>query len=391
MLFSLAIALLLGLLLSEFCKKCHLPPLLGMIFAGLALGPYALNVLDEGLLAISGTLREVALVIILTRAGLTLNIEDLKKVGRPAILMCFIPAVLEIGAMIFFAPKFFGITMLEAALMGAVVAAVSPAVIVPKMITIIEEGYGTKKSIPQMILASASVDDVFVIILFTSLLSVAQGSSISALHFTVIPFSIISGIVCGVFLGFMFSLFFKKFYLRDSQKVLIVLSVGFILVTLEDFLSLNIPFSGLIAIMSFGIALKTRYPTLSSRLSVKFSKLWVFAEIILFVLVGASVNISYALQEGIIAIVLIFAILFFRIVGVWFCLLGTKLANKEKLFCMFAYIPKATVQAAIGGIPLSLGIGCGNVILTVAVLSILITAPLGAILIEFSYKKLLEK
>ncbi len=391
MLLSFALSLLLGMLLSEVFKKIHLPPLLGMIIAGLAIGPYAFNLLDESFLAMSGMLREIALIIILTRAGLTLNIEDLKKVGRPAILLCFIPALMEIGAMIFLAPKLFNITVLEAALMGSVVAAVSPAVIVPKMITIIEEGRGTKKSIPQMILASATVDDVFVIILFTSFLGLTQGSSVSILSFASIPVSIVLGILFGTVLGLLFSWFFKKVHLRDSQKVLIVLSIGFILVTLEDVFVATIPFSALIAVMSFGITIKATFSDLSSRLSVKFSKLWVFAEILLFVLVGASVNVSYALQEGMDAVILIFGILVFRMLGVWLCLFKTNLKIKERLFCLFAYIPKATVQAAIGSIPLALGLACGDIILTVAVLSILITAPLGAILIEISYKKLLDK
>ena len=390
MLLSFAIALLCGLLLSELCKKINLPPLLGMIIAGIVVGPFALNWLSTDFLAISPVLREFALIIILTRAGLTLNIDDLRKVGRPAILMCFVPAVFEISAMILFAPKLLGVTVLEAALMGAVVAAVSPAVIVPKMIGIIEQGYGTKKAIPQMILAGASVDDVFVIILFTSFLALNQGESINAMSFANIPISILVGIICGAIIGFLAALFFKKFHLRDSQKVLVLLAIGFLLVTLEDLLVGVVPFAALIAIMSFGIALKAKNNELATRLSSKFSKLWVFAEIMLFVLVGASVDISYALKAGPLAILLILCILIFRLLGVWVCLIKTKLTKKERLFCLFAYIPKATVQAAIGGIPLGVGLGCGSTVLTVAVLSILITAPLGAILIEASYKKLLE-
>ncbi len=391
MLFSLALALIAGMLLSEICKKCHLPPLIGMIIAGIIIGPNALNFLDTSLLSISPNLREIALVIILVRAGLTLNIEDLKKVGRPAMLMSFVPALLEITAMIFLAPIFFNISTLDAALMGSVVAAVSPAVIVPKMITIIEEGYGVKKSIPQMILASASIDDVFVIILFTSLLDVAQGGMLSISHFATIPLSIFSGVLLGFFLGIVISAFFTKVHIRDSQKVLIVLSIGFLLLSLEAAVKPLIPFSALIAIMVFGISLKAKSSYLATRLSVKFSKLWVFAEIMLFVLVGASVDISYALQEGFIALALLFAVLVFRMLGVWLCLIKTPLVTKERLFCMFAYIPKATVQAAIGGIPLAMGIGCGNIVLTVAVLSIMITAPIGAILIEKNYKKLLKR
>ncbi len=391
MLFSLAIALLLGMLLSELCKKIHLPPLLGMIVAGILIGPNVFNWLDKSLLAISSNLREIALIIVLTRAALTLNIDELKKVGRPAMLMSFVPALLEISAMVVFAPQIFNISIMDAALMGSVIAAVSPAVIVPKMITIIEDGYGTKKSIPQMILASASIDDVFVIILFTSFLGFSQGESVSVFHFFTIPLSLLLGVVCGTILGFLFSVFFKKVHLRDSQKVIIILSIGFMLLTLENMLKATISFSALIAIMSFGIMLKARSSELASRLSLKFSKLWVFAEILLFVLVGASVDVSYAMQEGVMAIVLLCVVLSFRMVGVLLCLIKSSFNRKERLFCMFAYIPKATVQAAIGGIPLAMGIACGNIVLTIAVLSILITAPIGALLIEKTYKKLLTQ
>ncbi len=391
MLFSIALALLFGLLLSEICKKIHFPPLVGMIIAGLLIGPNALNLLDERFLDISADLREFALIIILTRAGLTLNIGDLKRVGRPAVLMSFVPAVLEIGAMIFFAPLFFDVSVMEAALMGSVVAAVSPAVIVPKMIAIIEEGWGTKKSIPQMILASASIDDVFVIILFTSFLGFSHGESLSAMQFSTVPLSITAGIIFGIGIGFLLHAFFKKVPLRDSQKILVLLSIGFMLLSLEAAIESNFSFSALIVIMTVGIVLKAKHSFLATRLSAKFSKIWVFAEIMLFVIVGASVDIQYALQEGFVAIALVFLVLFFRLFGVWLCLLKTKLLKKERLFCMFAYIPKATVQAAIGSIPLAMGLESGTVILTVAVLSIVITAPLGAFLIEFSYKRLLEK
>ncbi len=391
MLLSLALTLLVGMLLGEIFKKIHLPPLLGMIIAGLSIGPYALNLLDEKFLSISPDLREIALIIILMRAGLTLSIDDLRKVGRPAILMSFIPAILEIGAMIIFAPKFFGVSVIDAALMGTVVAAVSPAVIVPKMITIIKEGYGTKKAIPQMILASATIDDVFVIILFSSLLSLSQGSSVSLVSIATIPVSIIAGIVFGVVLGVALTLLFKKIHLRDSKKVLVLLSLGFTLLVLESVLENTIPFSALIAIMFLGIVLRVKQQNVAMRMSDKFSKLWVFAEIVLFVLVGASVNMSYALQEGVGALGLIFLIIIFRMFGVCLCLLKTPFTNSERLFCMIAYIPKATVQAAIGRIPLMVGLSSGDIILTVAVLSILITAPLGSILIEYTYKKLLRR
>ncbi len=391
MLLSLALALLIGMLLSALCKKCNLPGLLGMLFTGIVLGPSCLNWLDTSLLHISAELRSIALIIILLRAGLTLDINDLKRVGRPALLMSFLPALFEITAMIILAPRFFGLTVLEAALMGSVVAAVSPAVIVPKMIQVIEENYGTKKSIPQMILASATLDDVFVIVLFTSFLALNQGQAVTALSFISIPTSIIIGIFCGIVIGLLLYILFKKNHLRDSQKVIVILAVGFILMTLETFLKSVVPFSGLIAIMTMGITLKARYPILASRLSVKFSKLWLFAEVLLFVLVGSSVDIAYALKAGPVAFVLVICVLFFRMISVLFCLLKTSLNFKEKLFCMISYIPKATVQAAIGSIPLSMGLSSGSVILTVAVLSILITAPLGASLLQLSYKKLLQK
>ena len=323
------------------------------------------------------------------RAGLNLDLSDLKRVGRPAILMCFVPACFEMIGMILLAPKLLGISLLDAAIMGSVVAAVSPAVIVPKMLQLMDEGYGAKESIPQLILAGASVDDVFVIVMFTAFLGLAQGESINILSFVNIPLSILTGIICGALLGKGFAIFFKKNHMRDTVKILILLSVAFILVTLED--ALPIPFSGLIAIMFMGIFLQRNHSVASKRLSVKFNKLWVGAEVLLFVLVGACVNISYALKAGMMAILLIFGVLLFRMLGVFICLLKTSLSKTERLFCMIAYCPKATVQAAIGSVPLAAGLGCGQIVLTVAVLSILITAPLGAFMIEHTYKKLLKK
>ncbi len=390
MLFSVAIVLLIGLFFSFICKKIHLPPLLGMLIAGMLIGPYGLNWIDDALLHISLDLREIALIIILARAGLTLNIQDLKKVGRPAILLCFMPAIFEIGAMMLLGPLFFNISILEAGLMGSIVAAVSPAVIVPKMIKIIEEGYGTKKSIPQMILAGASVDDVFVIVLFTVLLGMVQGNDASVMSFVNIPLSIISGIFIGALIGYILSSVFKKNHMRDSIKVLVVLSTGFLLVAFEDSIKNFFSLSSLIAIMSLGTTIKATYSLVAKRISTKFSKLWVFAEIILFVLVGAAVNIQFALNASLDAVLLLFSVLVFRMLGVFLCVLKTSLTRKERMFCMFAYIPKATVQAAIGGIPLAMGLSSGDTMLTIAVIAILITAPLGASLIEFSYKKFLQ-
>lgn len=390
MLTSLALIFLVGMLLGSVFSKLKLPSLLGMLLTGIILGPYAMNVIDGSILSISADLRQLALVIILTRAGLSLDIAELKKVGRPAVLMCFVPACFEIAAMVFFAPKILGITVLEAAIMGCVVAAVSPAVIVPRMIKLMEAGYGTDKSIPQLIMAGASVDDVFVIVLFTSFTSLATGGSLSPIRFVQIPISIALGILVGALIGWLLHLFFKKIHIRDSAKVLIVLSVSFLLVAIEKRLENIIPFSGLLAVMAVGIATLQFYPVLAERLSAKFSKLWVAAEILLFVLVGATVDIRFAIAAGGKVIGLLFIVLAFRMVGVFVCLLRTKLNHKERLFCMIAYIPKATVQAAIGGIPLAMGLSCGNIVLTVAVLSILITAPLGAFGVDLTYKKWLS-
>lgn len=372
-------------------SKIKLPPLLGMIITGIILGPYALNLIDQSVLSISSDLRQIALIIILTRAGLNLDINSLKKVGRPAILMCFVPACFEIIGMVLLAPTLLGISILDALIMGTVVAAVSPAVIVPKMLKLIETGYGKDKSIPQMIMAGASVDDVFVIVLFTSFTGLAQGESFSPISLIQVPISIILGIGLGILIGIILGFFFKKVHMRDSIKVIIILSISFLLVTLENSLKGIVPISGLIAIMGIGISLQKIRSDASKRISIKFSKLWVAAELMLFVLVGATVDIKYAFSAGIMAILLIFGVLVFRMIGVLICLIKTKLNKKERIFCMIAYCPKATVQAAIGSIPLTMGLSCGNIVLTVAVLSILITAPLGAFFIELLYKRLLKK
>ncbi|MDL2248450.1 cation:proton antiporter [Tyzzerella sp. OttesenSCG-928-J15] len=389
MLTSLALIFLMGMGLGAVFTRLKLPGLLGMLITGIILGPYALNMIDGSILGISADLRRLALVIILTRAGLSLDINELKKVGRPAILMCFVPACFEIIAMILIAPKILGITTLEAAIMGSVVAAVSPAVIVPRMIKLMETGYGTNKSIPQLIMAGASVDDVFVIVLFTSFTSLANGGNASLMQVAEIPVSIISGIVVGALLGWLISKFFRMVHIRDSAKVIILLSISFLLVAAEKWFEHIVPFSGLLAVMAVGIGIFRFYPKLAGRLSAKFSKLWVAAEILLFVLVGATVDITFALSAGGKAVLLLFAVLFFRMLGVFVCLLRTELSSKERLFCVAAYMPKATVQAAIGGIPLAMGLPCGNIVLTVAVLAIIITAPLGALAIDMSYKKLL--
>lgn len=390
MLMSVSLMLLMGLFLGWVCKKLRLPSLLGMMLTGIILGPYVLNLIDISILSISADLRKIALIIILTRAGLTLEINDLKKVGRPAILMCFVPAAFEIIGMVVLAPILFDVSILEAAIIGTVVGAVSPAVIVPKMIRLIDEGYGINKGIPQLILAGASVDDVFVIVLFTAFTGLAQGKQISVMSFVNIPVSICLGVAIGYIIGFVLSKYFAKVHIRDTVKVIIILSISFVLVTIEDKITGIIKFSALIAIMFIGISLQKYRKEVSMRLSVKFNKLWVCAEILLFVLVGATVDLHYITSSAFSAILLIFGVLCFRMLGVFLCLLHTKLSLKERVFCMLAYMPKATVQAAIGGVPLAMGMDCGNLVLTIAVVAILITAPLGAFFIELTYKKFLE-
>ena len=391
MLFSLTLIFLSGIILGSIFNRLKLPQLIGMLLTGIILGPYLLNLLDPKILSISADLRQIALIIILTRAGLNLDINDLKKVGRPAVLMCFVPATFEILGMIIFAPKFLGLGLLDSAILGTVIAAVSPAVIVPKMLKLMEEGYGADRSIPQMIMAGASVDDVFVIVLFTSFIGLTSTGSFSMLNLIKIPTSIFFGISVGFLCAILLIYLFKKIHMRDSLKVIIILNISFLLVTFEHSLTGIIGFSGLLAIMSIGTGIQAKNTILSKRLSVKYSKLWIAAEVMLFVLVGATVNIKYALSASIPAILLIITVLIFRMIGVFLCLVGTSLSYRERLFCMIAYCPKATVQAAIGSIPLSMGLPSGNIILTVAVLSILITAPLGAFAIDISYKKLLKK
>lgn len=391
MLLSIALILMIGMVLGWICKKCKLPSLLGMLATGILLGPYVLDLIDTSILSISSEIRKIALIIILTRAGLSLELTEIKKIGRPAILMCFIPASFELIGVIVLAPKLLGLSILEASVMGAVLAAVSPAVVVPRMVKLMDEGYGTKKGIPQLILAGASVDDVYVIVLFTTFISMIQGKGVSVVRFVNIPVSIVLGILIGLISGWMLSKYFAKVHIRDTIKILIILSWSFILVTIEDVLNTPITFSALIAIMFIGVALKKYREEASIRLSVKYNKLWVAAEVFLFVLVGATINVNHLGNVGMKALIVIAGALVLRMLGVFVCLLGTELNTKERVFSMMAYTPKATVQAAIGGIPLSLGLGCGDIVLTVAVLAIVFTAPLGAFAIDLSYKKLLER
>ena len=391
MLTSLALIFLCGLFLGSIFQKLKLPSLIGMLITGIILGPHALNLLDSSILDISADLRQLALIIILARAGLSLDLADLRKIGRPAVLMSFVPACFEMAGTIFFATKLLKLPILDAAVLAAVVASASPAVIVPRMIKLIESGYGTNKKIPQLILTGDSVDDVFNIVVFTSLIGLSQGEKVSVMRFAEIPVSIVVGIAAGVLIGWALSIFFKKIHIRDSAKVIILLSVSFFLVAFEENIKSVFPFSGLISVMAAGVAILKFTPNLAKRVSNKFSKLWVGAEILLFVLVGASMNVNYAVSAGINTVLLLAAVLIIRAVGILLCLIKTNLNRKERLFCTFTGIPKATVQAAIGGIPLTMGLPNGDIILAVAVLTILITAPIGAILIDKTYKRLLTK
>lgn len=397
MLTSLALVFLAGLGMAAVCQQIKLPRIIGMLVTGIALGPYVLNLLDPAILGISSELRQIALIIILIKAGLSLDLSDLKKVGRPAVMMACVPATCEIIAYIIFAPYILGITRIDAAVMGAVLAAVSPAVVVPRMVNLIENGYGTKKAIPQMILAGASCDDIFVIVLFSTFSGIAQGGSANIGDFINIPVSIICGIIIGAVAGYVLSVFFETAYahehcVRNSIKVIVVLGVSFLLMAVETWLKGKLAVSGLLAVVSMACVLKLKsVKEVTARLSEKFGKLWIAAEVVLFVLVGAAVDIRYTLNAGVAAIVMIFVALIVRSAGVLICLVKTGLTAKEKLFCVIAYLPKATVQAAMGSVPLAMGLSCGQIVLSVAVMAILITAPLGAIGMDATYKKLLKK
>lgn len=391
MLVSLSLMLLLGFGLSGIFKMLNLPGLIGMILAGIILGPFSLNLISPSLLTIAAELRQIALIVILLRAGLSLDLKDLAKVGRPAFLMSFLPALFEMGMIILIAPMLLDITILDAAILGAVLAAVSPAVVVPRMLHLMEEGYGHKNKIPQLIMAGASLDDIFVIILFTSFITLRQGQSIDLSLFTSLPISIITGLGSGFIIGYLFVLIFKKIHMRDTVKVLLLLSISFLLLGLEKTITNVIPFSALLAVMAMGISILRFYPVLANRITSKFSKIWVASEVFLFILVGAVVDLS-SLQSYVWLIIIVLILgLISRFIGVQTCLIKSNLTLKEKLFTGVAYIPKATVQAAIGSIPLTLGFSSGNIILSSAVLAILITAPLGAIGIDLLHTKLLTK
>ena len=396
MLASLSLIFLVGLAMAAIVQRLQLPRIIGMLVTGILLGPYVLNLLDPSILGISSELRQMALVIILLKAGLSLDLLDLKKVGRPAVMMSCVPASFEILGFFLLAPYVLGITRIEAAVMGSVLAAVSPAVVVPRMVQLMEQEYGTEKSIPQMILAGASCDDIFVIVLFSTFSSMAQGGQAHLMEFVNIPVSIIFGILLGIAAGWILSLFFETAYahahcVRNSMKVVIILGSAFLLMSVETWLKDIVSVSGLLAVVSMACTIKLKCVTsVSKRLSEKFGKLWIAAEVILFVLVGASVDIRYTMEAGMAAVCMIFLALLFRTVGVLLCVTGTDLNRKERLFCVISYLPKATVQAAIGSVPMAMGLSCGKIVLSVAVLAILITAPLGAIGMDITYQKLLE-
>ncbi len=397
MLTSLSFIFLVGLAMAAICQRIRLPRIIGMLLTGIVLGPYVLDLLDPSILSISSELRQMALIIILVKAGLSLNLADLKKVGRPAVMLSCVPASFELLGYVLFAPMILGINRIEAAVLGAVLAAVSPAVVVPRMVKLMETGYGTKKSIPQMILAGASCDDIFVIVLFSTFSGMAQGGSARVMDFVNIPISIVSGILLGAAAGWLLSLFFetayaKEHYVRNSMKVIIVLGVSFLLMSVETWVKPYISVSGLLAVVSMACVLKLRsIKAVSVRLSEKFGKLWLAAEVLLFVLVGAAVDIRYTMGAGLAAVLMIFTALIFRTIGVLICLAGTALNWKERLFCVIAYLPKATVQAAIGSVPMAMGLPCGQIVLSVAVMAILITAPLGALGMDSTFERLLER
>ena len=394
---SLALIFLVGLSLAAICQRLRLPRIIGMLFTGILLGPYVLDALDPSILPISSELRQMALIIILLKAGLSLNLADLKKVGRPAILMACVPATFELLGYVLVAPMLLDINRIEAAVMGAVLSAVSPAIVVPRMVHLMDTHYGTKKSIPQMILAGASCDDIYVVVLFSTFVSMAQGGSVNLRDFASIPISIVLGIVLGAIFGFLLSIFFEYEHthhqtIRNSMKVILVLGFSFLLISIETWAKTYVSISGLLAVVSMACVIKFRCPSfVSKRLSEKFGKLWLAAEVLLFVLVGAAVDIRYTFQAGLPALLMILIALLFRSIGVLLCMIKTPLNRKERLFCVFAYLPKATVQAAIGSVPFALGLSCGQIVLSVAVLAILITAPLGAFAIDLSYGKLLEQ
>lgn len=397
MLSSFALIFLVGLAAAFFCRLIRVPRIIGMLLTGILLGPCMLDLLDASTLSISSDLRQIALIVILLKAGLSLDLSDLRAVGRPAILLSFLPALFEIGAVTLLAPMFLPVTALEAAVTGAVLGAVSPAIVVPRMVQLMENRLGTNKRIPQMLLSGASLDDVFVIVLFSTFTGMLQGSGPSAGDLLTAPVSIVLGILTGCAAGLLLAAIFEYAHqvnrpIRQSFKLILTLGSAFLLMAVEAWLKPYIPLSGLLAVMSMACMIRLRCRSeVTVDLSVKYGKLWLAAEVVLFVLVGAAVDIRATLQTGPAAILLILSVLVVRSIGVWLCLVRTGLKRREKLYCVAAYLPKATVQAAIGSVPMALGLPCGGIVLSVSVLSILITAPLGAVLMDLGAPRLLTK
>lgn len=390
-LFSLGIILIGGFLAGLLFEKIKLPKIVGMIIVGILIGPSFLNVIDSSIINISAMLRQIALVIILTRSGLSLNIANLKKIGRPAILMCFVPATFEIIGVVVLAPLLLKISLIEALLLGAVLAAVSPAVAVPRMLKLKKEGYGEDKNIAELIMAGSSADDIYVIVLFYAFLGLNQSGTINAFSFLNIPLSIVLGVGVGLLMGLLLSFLYKKIVMPTVIKILVLLSTSFLLIGIEELVSQYVAFSALLGIITMGMVILFKSKETAQEIENGYHKMWVFFEILLFVLVGVSVDINYAISAGFMPVLVLGGALLFRMLGVYVSLLFTKLNMRERIFSIFSYLPKATVQASIGGIALSGGLPVGSLILTMAVLSILITAPLGAILMDVSYKRLLKK
>lgn len=391
MLTDIAVIFLLGIVFAKVFEKMGLAPIIGMLMAGIIISPHQLNIVSDTIINLSADLRQIALVVILTRAGLSLNFDKLKKVGRPAILLSFVPASIEMLAIIFFSQNFFNIDTIDAGIMAAVLAAVSPAIVVPRMIKLINEGYGGDKNIPEMILAGASVDDVFVIVFFSSFLALKTGGKLSAMSFLNIPISIITGIFLGIIIGKIFVFVFEKININEIYKTMIFVSLSFLMLKLQSLIEPYIAMSALIAIMAAGIVINRIDSKMAKELLGTYNRLWKIFELFLFVLVGISVDLTYIKEAGLLAVLLIIIGLIFRMIGVNISLIGTNLDKNERVFTSFAYLPKATVQAAIGPVALSMGLNSGNLILSVSVIAILLTAPLGAILTDKTYKKLLKK
>ena len=387
---SLGLILITGWLIGFLLEKLRLPGFVGMMVIGVLLGPTVLNWISPEILEISSILRQIALVIVLTRSGLNLDLRELKKVGRSAILMCFVPATFEIVAVGISAHYLLDLSWFEGFLLGCVLGAVSPAVVSTRMIKLIDAGY-TRKSIPQIVLAGASADDIYTIILFYSFLGTVETGKFDALSVGLMPMTILCGIALGIVMGLLLVIFYKETNFSLPINVLIFFGLSLLLLGMEELLQQYFDISSLLAVMVMGMIVLLKLPEKAKELSNGFNGIWKFFEIILFVLVGAAVNFDTVLESGGFGILVLLIGLFFRSIGVCLCMIKTGMTFKEKLFCVFAFIPKATVQASIGGIALSMGLECGGIVLAVAVLSIFITAPIGGFLIDLTGKRWLGR